>query len=174
MFQSELNIPKERVAVLIGKRGAVKRKLQYRTKTKSTVSKDGDVFIEGEDNLYVLIAASIIKAIGRGFNPEVALLLCNEQNVFELIKITEVTKKSKKSLLRVKSRLIGTNGKARRTIEKLTGTHIVIYGKTVGIIGEINAVYIAKKAVERLLQGAKHGNAYKYVQGCMKKATQEA
>ena len=174
MFQSELNIPKDRVPMLIGKKGEIKRKIQQKTKTTVTVSKEGDVFIEGEDNLHVLIVVSVVKAIARGFNPEIAFLLFNEHNVFELVDMTHITKKSKKSLARVKSRLIGTDGKARKTIEKLTGTHIVIYGKTVGIIGEFNNVHIAKKAVERLLQGAKHGNAYNYIQDRLKKETEFA
>ena len=43
-----------------------------------------------------------------------------------------------------------------------------------GIIGEFNNVHIAKKAVERLLQGAKHGNAYNYIQDRLKKETEFA
>ena len=43
MYEEELKIPKDRVAVLIGKKGETKRAIQSRTKTKIRVSKEGDV-----------------------------------------------------------------------------------------------------------------------------------
>jgi ribosomal RNA assembly protein len=64
-------------------------------------------------------------------------------------------------MLRQKSRIIGTKGKARNSIEKMTNTNICVYGKTVCIIGKTETVVLAKQAVESLLTGAPHGNVYK-------------
>ena len=73
-FVYELKIPKERVAVLIGKEGSVKEDIESSTKTKIKVdSKEGDVFISGEDGLGMYNAKEVIIAVGRGFNPETAL-----------------------------------------------------------------------------------------------------
>ena len=75
-FAYELRIPKERVAVLIGKKGEVKRGLEHATKTKITVQSDeGEVNITGKDALLLYLAREIIRAIGRGFNPDVAQVL---------------------------------------------------------------------------------------------------
>lgn len=156
-----VKIPKERVAVLIGEKGRTKRQVEKETQTKLTIdSKEGVVTIEGKDSYQVYLTTHIIKAIARGFNPDKALNLLNEGYGFEIIIITDVVGKSKNTVQRQKARLIGTKGKARTTLETLTDTEIVIYGKTVCIIGEALNVILAKQAVERLLQGAKHGNVY--------------
>ena len=64
----------------------------------------------------------------------------------------------------MKGRLIGTEGKARKTIETLTDCYISVYGKTVAIIGEVRDVSLARSAVEGLLRGAPHGNIYKWLE----------
>lgn len=164
-MSEELKIPKERIAVLIGEKGVTKRKIQKLTNTKLIVSsKDGDVSIDGEDNYKVFVTHNIIKAIARGFNPNTALKLLKEDYTFDIISLHEFAGKSKKQEERMKSRAIGTDGKARRTLEKMTNTNISIYGKTIGIIGSLEDVYLAKKALTKLLQGSPHTNVYKFIE----------
>ena len=161
---NELKIPRERVAILIGKKGADKKKLEKKTNTKINVGKEGDVEVSAEDNFDVFLTCNIIKAIARGFNPDIALTLLDEENCLEIINIIEEIGKSKKKLIRMKSRVIGTKGKAKHLIEKITNTNISIYGKTIAIIGRIDYVLIAKQAVLKLLQGSRHGNVYKFIE----------
>lgn len=52
---------------------------------------------------------------------------------------------------------------------KITETNIVVYGKTVSIIGEVENVGICKAGIEKLLKGAPHSNVYKYIIDEMKK-----
>ena len=106
----------------------------------------------------------IIKAIGRGFNPEIALLLLNEDICFELIDLKNIIGKSKAKLSRIKSRLIGTQGKCRKLIEKICKVHICIYGRTVGVIGKIENVHIARAAIRDILKGAPHGPVYRTIE----------
>ena len=77
-FHYEIKIPKQRIAVLIGKAGSVKKKLEEDTNTKISVdSEEGEVFVKGEDAISLYNTNQIITAIGRGFNPEIAeLLIC--------------------------------------------------------------------------------------------------
>ena len=163
MFSTELRIPKERIAVLIGKNGETKRKVEKKADIKLRISKEGEVNISSEDNVAIFISTNVIRAIGRGCNPDIALQLIDEKNALELINIQDFTGKSIDKMNRLRARLIGTEGKARKTIEKLTNTDIVIYGKTVAIIGEIIEVAFAKNAIEKLLGGSPHGNVYKYI-----------
>ena len=159
----QLKIPKQRVPMLVGTKGATKRKIQKLTSTKIKVnSEDGDVFIEGEP-INQFNCLNIIKAIGRGFNPDIALKLLNEEYTLEIVPIEEFSR-NKRDLIRIRSRLIGTEGKARTNIESMTDTNIVIYGKTVGIIGKITDVMLARQGIINLLQGAKHGNVYSYIE----------
>ncbi|MFW5902419.1 MAG: KH domain-containing protein, partial [archaeon] len=62
---------------------------------------------------------------------------------------------------RVKSRIIGKEGKTRNTLEKLSKTHISIKGKTVSIIGEIDRINLAKRGLLKLIQGTPHSAVYK-------------
>ncbi|MBS3097264.1 RNA-processing protein [Candidatus Woesearchaeota archaeon] len=161
----ELRVPKDRVAVLIGKDGKVKKEIELDTKTKISIdSKEGDIFITGEDALGLYNAREVVKAVGRGFNPEVALLLLKPDYSFEMIDVQEYAGKSKEKLLRLKGRVIGEEGKSRRIIEELTESYVSIYGKTVSVIGSIESVAIAKQAIESLLKGATHASVYKFLE----------
>src|SRR3989338_2288700 len=102
-FQYELKIPRERIAVLIGKEGLIKKQIEEETKTEIKVdSKEGDIFIFGDDGLKLYNAKEVIKAIGRGFNPEIALLLMNTDYIFEVVNLNEFATKSKETLMRLK------------------------------------------------------------------------
>ena len=81
-YSYELKIPKDRVAVLIGKSGNIKKEVEDATKSKIDIdSKEGDVIVSGMDSVGIFSAREVIKAIARGFNPETALLLLFCQGV---------------------------------------------------------------------------------------------
>ena len=163
-YSYELRIPKERVAVLIGKNGETKESLEQETKVKIAVdSKEGEVSITGEDALSLFTVREIIRAIGRGFNPEIARLLLKPDYCFELLSLNEIAK-GKSDLLRIKGRIIGAEGKSRRLIEELTESYICVYGKTVGIIGEPENVSMAKRAIESLISGSPHSSVYRWLE----------
>ena len=65
---------------------------------------------------------------------------------------------------RLKGRVIGEKGKSRRVIEELTGCHISVYGKTIGIIGEASDVHLAHQAVGMLLQGSMHKTVFQFLE----------
>lgn len=165
MFQECIKIPKRRIAVLIGEKGKVKRELQKLTSTTLKIDSDeGDVTIISEESIDVFNTKPIVQAIARGFNPEIAFKLLEEENCLEIIDITDFSLKSKKKLIRLKSRIIGAKGKARKNIEMLTHTDISVYGKTVSIIGTQENTYLAKRAIQNLLQGSRHGKVYGFIE----------
>ncbi|MFH1376157.1 MAG: KH domain-containing protein [Candidatus Woesearchaeota archaeon] len=164
-MEETIKIPKDRVAVLIGEKGSTKRDIQRKTKTKLEInSQEGDVKVEGEDSLNVFLTVQVVKAVGRGFNPDIALILLKENYQMEIINIKDYCRTTRNDQERVKSRIIGKRGKARTTLENMTNTNISIYGKTVSIIGPTENVFLAKRAVEKLLQGTPHGNLYKWIE----------
>lgn len=163
-FSYELKIPEERVAVLVGTKGETKKEIEKLTKSNLDISKEGDVIITGEDALLLYTCQDIVKAIARGFNPKIALLLLKQDYAFEMIDMKDVAGKSKNTLQRLKGRVIGKGGKAREEIERLTGTYISVYGKTVGIIGEQQQVTLAHEAIAMLLKGAMHKTVYTFLE----------
>lgn len=165
----ELKIPKDRVAVLIGKEGTIKKTLEQETNTSINVdSKEGDVSISAEDGLSIYTAKQIILAIGRGFNPEIALLLLKTDYLFEVINLKDYAR-SKNDSGRLKGRVIGTKGKTREIIEEMTKCYVSVYGKTISIIGEADHIASARKAVEILLKGSTHSTVYKFLERERKK-----
>ncbi|MAG91090.1 RNA-processing protein [Candidatus Woesearchaeota archaeon] len=164
-YSYELKVPKSRVAVIIGKEGSVKKDLEESTKTKLEIdSKEGDVFVSGEDALGLYTAREIIKAIGRGFNPDIAKLLLKPDYIFEVVDLKEFIGKSKDAMLRLKGRVIGKEGKSRRLIEELTECDISVFGRTIGIIGDPESAASARQAVESLLRGSNHSTVYKWLE----------
>jgi len=162
-FSYDMRIPKDRVAVLIGVEGSVKGKIERETACKIDIdSKEGEVFIFGVDGLQIFTAKAIVSAIGRGFNPKIALQLLKQDYSFELIDLNDYAKKDHHE--RLKGRIIGRRGKSRKLIEDFTQTNVCVYGKTVGIVGRVEYVSVAKRACTQLLEGSAHATVYKWLE----------
>jgi ribosomal RNA assembly protein len=164
-----LKIPRERVGVVIGKNGITKDEIEKLTKTEIIVdSEAGSVAIspteKTEDPLAVWKARYIVKAIGRGFNPEISFKLMGDEIILEIINLPDYVGKSKKAILRQKARIIGKDGRTKDIITDMTGVDISIYGKTVSIIGDMEQIHIAKEAVEMILNGVRHKTVYAFLE----------
>lgn len=164
-FSYEIRIPKERIAVLIGPKGKIKKDIEDATHAHLDIdSTEGDVILRGEDSLGMYSAREVIKAIGRGFNPDIAMLLLHQDYTLEILNLPDYLGKSKNKMIRLKGRVIGEGGKTRHLIEEHTETSISVYGKTICIIGKIENAGIAKKAIEDLLSGAPHAAVYRWLE----------
>ncbi len=159
-----LKIPKDRIAVLIGKKGEIKQKIEKATSTNIKIdSEEGDVEIRGLDPLLLFDAREIVLAVGRGFNPELTFLLLKVDYSLEILDVYDFAK-TKNALTRIRGRIIGSEGKSRQIIEELTGAYISVYGKTVALIGNVESLSLARRAIEMLLSGSPHRNVYKWLE----------
>ena len=152
-----LKIPQERIKVLNENHGKIKKEIEKLTNTKIQITEGVDISGEAID---VMTAANIVKAIGRGFDPDIAFDLVDEEKTLHIITLQE----TEKSVKRIKSRIIGTGGRARKNIEGLTKTNLSIYGKTVSIIGTYDNVEKARIAIEKLISGSMHRTVYKHLE----------
>jgi ribosomal RNA assembly protein len=156
-----VRIPEERVAVVIGPGGATKRSIEKRTGAVLEIdAAEGSVVVRSDDSgdpMGAMQARDIVLAIGRGFSPERAARLLKEGTYLGVIDIKRVTgRKEKAALWRVRSRLIGTEGRARARIEELSGASVSVFGSTVALIGQEKQLVSATRAVELLLRGSEH------------------
>ncbi len=161
-----LRIPYERIAVLIGPKGKTKKDIEGKTNCNIQIdSNSGEVEInyEGSNESELFKAANIVKAIGRGFSPEHAFALQDDESAFETVNLVELVGKSSAALLSKKGRVIGKKGRARKKIEEETETYISVYGKTVSIIGKPENIKRALRAIEMLLQGSEHKIVFNYL-----------
>ena len=172
-----LKIPMERVGVLIGQKGETKRNLEELSSLKINIdSNQGEVVIddhEADDPLVVIKIENIIKAIGRGFSPDRALRLMNDDADFFTFNLYDYVGKKEAHVRRLKSRVIGKEGKTKRVLEELTDATISIYGHTVSVISDIVRMNILKKSIDMLLTGSTHATVYKFVETQMKELRRE-
>jgi len=162
-------LPLDRIGVLIGHDGRVKEEIMKRTNTRITIdSKTGTVIIEpaspSTTALQLMKARDIVRAIAYGFSPERAFRLLDEDQILIIIDLRQYVGDRPNHLQRVKGRIIGEEGKARRTIEEVTGTYISIYRDYVAIIGDYESANIAKEAIEMLVQGRQHSTVYRFLE----------
>ena len=150
-----VRIPEARKAVLIGKNGSTKKKIEKSTGVSIEV--DEGVVIEGEA-LGVFTASKMVKAIGRGFTPQEATALLTEDFDLYIMPVSG-TKKRRETKI---ARLIGRQGSAKDQLEEYTGAKIAVQGKTVAVIGTYTEISNAVRAIEDLLAGSRHASVYKH------------
>ncbi|ACL11414.1 Predicted RNA-binding protein (contains KH domains) [Desulfurococcus amylolyticus 1221n] len=162
-------LPLERIGVLLGDNGRVKKEIEVKTRTILTVdSETGSVIIEPAfpetTSLELMKARDIVRAVAYGFSPERAFKLFDEDQILLVIDVRQYVGDKPNHVKRVLGRVIGEDGKARRVLEETTGTYISVYEPYVAIIGDYESANIARTAIEMLVEGRTHATVYKYVE----------
>ena len=169
-FQHNIKLPRERIAVLIGKGGRIKQDIEKRCGVEIEIdSESGDAVVTtGEkkpiEHMEMFKAVEIITAISRGFSPQRAMRLLEGEEMFQQIDLRDYTGRSPNALARIKGRIIGEGGKSRRTIEELSGASMSVYGHTVCMIGTYHELRLATDAIDMLCKGSMHKSAYNMLQ----------
>ena len=134
-----------------GRKGSTRRALEKATKSSLHIdSNSGDVSVvwdEEFDPILRMKLPDVIRAIGRGMNPDRALQLLKDDHHLRLYDMREYVGKNPNQQRRIRSRLIGRNGRIRELIEEHSGSEVTIYGSTVVIIGDEDALPLAGQAV---------------------------
>ena len=162
-FNYEIQVPEERIPILIGSGGSVKNEISRRCNVKIRIQSDtGRLLITPNSNKKddFLKAIEIVRAITHGFSPDNAFRLLDDDNSMQIIDFRDFISKSPNSILRMKGRVIGESGKTRKTIQELTGCLISVYHHTVALIGSYNEIKIAHDAIMLLLKGKSHKSVY--------------
>jgi ribosomal RNA assembly protein len=161
-----IKIPEERVGVLIGPDGSMKKLIEEKSKTLLEIdSESGTVTIESsEDPLMVMRVSDLVRAIGRGFSPERALAILDDEML--MLDVMDLSKMvgTQSDMARLKGRIIGKDGKTREIMERLSGSKVSVYGKTIALIGYPDQIRVSRAAIEMLLDGAPHGNVYSFLE----------
>jgi ribosomal RNA assembly protein len=106
----------------------------------------------------------LVRAIGRGFSPERALpVLDDDMLMLDVLDLSKMVG-TKSDMARMKGRIIGKDGRTREIMERLSGAKVSVYGKTVALLGYPEQIRIARAAIEMLLEGAPHGNVYSFLE----------
>jgi ribosomal RNA assembly protein len=154
------------MGVLIGREGSTKASIEDAFTAQLLIqSQSGVVEIiprEGSDDpTTILRARDVVLAIARGFSPDRALTLVDDDIVLDIIDLRGTFGKNDREIARLKGRVIGREGKIRMLIEEMTDAKISVYGHTIAILGEYETVTAAREAIELLLKGKQHSTVYK-------------
>lgn len=149
---------KEGLARLLKDDSKLLREAEARTSTTIKES-DGALDIEGEaGNDWV--AEQVLRALTAGFPPERAFKLTNDEWFLEEVDIEAAMRGSRRGVERQKARIIGAGGKAKKTLEELSGAYLSISGDRVVILGRYEDIAGAREAVLEMLEGTPHANVY--------------
>jgi ribosomal RNA assembly protein len=166
-----MKIGKNRIAVLIGRDGKVKKDIETSLGVKINLdSKTGacEILPNIDDLNYmplnIFTAQKIVNAINRGFNPIKAMKLLEDDYDLEVINLMVVLGKSDKRIKRVKGRVIGRNGEVRKAIERYAESFVSVYGKTISVIADYDNLQIARKAITMLINGIPHHVVLKFLE----------
>ena len=174
-FQHLIKVPDDRIGVLIGKNGRVKREIEDKCKVQIEIdSQNGDAVISSASatlsEMQPFKAIEIISAISRGFSPQRAYRLFeDEELMLQIIDLKDYTGKSANAMDRIKGRIIGQSGKSRKTIEELSGVYMSVSGHSVALIGKYEEVRLANDAVTMILKGSTHKTVYTMLQDARRK-----
>jgi ribosomal RNA assembly protein len=154
-----IKIPEKRRDILKKYDNLIK-KIEEFTNTK--VELNDEITIEG-NSVDIFQTKNIIKAFGRGFDLDDCFSLLEDEYGLEIIDLSEITK-SRERLKVLKGRIIGTDGKTKKYIEKYADVKTSIFGKTVGIIGKWDKINIAREAIMKLIRGCTHQMLYRWLE----------
>jgi len=162
-----LPVSLERIGVIIGKNGSNKERLEKAFRVKIFVDSENCFvkIVPGPDAspLDVLKAQNAVRAIAHGFSVDDALLLTDDNYLFDLIDIRDYAR-NENELKRIVGRVIGERGKTKRIIQELAKVRMVVFrNRFVGLIGPYENVTIARQAVEMICQGAPHRAVYRFL-----------
>ena len=119
------------------------------------------VTVEG-DPLNEYEASIILDAINFGFSTYKALTVKDENMVFRILNIKNFTRK--KNLKEVRARIIGKQGKTKKTIENISGALIVIKDNEIGLLVDAEKMDEIITGITNLLRGTKQSNTYRYLE----------
>lgn len=126
------------------------------------ISMEGKKLVIDGEALDEYEALQILEAISFGFSAKQAQKLIDRDFTFRRTNIKKFTHRTDKEAVR--ARIIGKEGKVKKTLETLTDSDIIIRGNEIGIIcpeADINGVITA---LANLIRGSKTSNIYGFLE----------
>ena len=137
-----------------------RKKLEERLKVKIDNSGKEITITGNPEDEY--IAVKVIEALDFGFPFSIALLIKEDDLLFEALNIKDHTRR--KDLEVVRARIIGKKGKTLRTLTELTKCHFELKGNQLGILGDPEHIRYAQESAISLIRCAKQANVYAFLE----------
>jgi ribosomal RNA assembly protein len=166
-------LPFDNIEHFMSEFNSIKNDIETRLKIKLDIDRNNSlVTIEPISNetspADMMKAKDVIQAISIGFSKEDIIDLLDEDSVLLIIDIKSKVGDSANHIKRVMGRIIGEDGRAKKTIEEITGTIIHVGNNMVGIIGDYDRAIIAQHGIDLLIEGKMHSTVYKRLESMMR------
>ena len=119
-MQTKFNvtIPQDRIGALVGEEGEIKQRIESTFRAKLNINSESGIVeltlvSEEGDAASLLKARDIVTAIGRGFSPDRAFALRDDEIILDIIDLREIFGRNEDTISRIKGRVIGRGGKTR-------------------------------------------------------------
>ena len=139
------------------------RDLSTKTGAKISRNSEGDLQLEGEGGSE-WFAEQVLTALVLGFEYKRALKMLNDEFFLEVIDLNAAMWGKKNRIEQMKGRIIGTEGKAKATLEYLSDCWMSISDDKVALLGRYEDLKTAKAGVLKLLEGKSHGTVYSFLE----------
>jgi len=139
------------------------RDLGRKTGAKITRTAEGVLTLDGEGGSE-WFAEQVLNAIALGFDYKKAQKMLNDEYFLDVIDLNQALWGKKTRIQQMKGRIIGTEGKAKATLEILSDCWINILDDKVALLGRFEDLKNAKEAVIKLLEGKTHGTVYAFLE----------
>ncbi|MEK6918556.1 MAG: hypothetical protein AABW73_00810 [Nanoarchaeota archaeon] len=113
-----------------------------------------------EENIYD--CEKVFEALEADYEIQIALLLANPEYLMETMHIRDYSRRT--NIADVRARIIGTKGKTKKLMEKLSDSVMKIKGNTIYIIGIAEEIRATMTAVEKLIRGSAQGKVYGFLE----------
>ncbi|MBU5689989.1 MAG: KH domain-containing protein [Candidatus Aenigmatarchaeota archaeon] len=154
-----IKVPQKYRKILL-KNQELKSEIERATNTKLSIKDDVEIEGEGFD---VFVAKNVLKAFSRGFSVQDALKLLDDNYSIDIINLSDFVNTDNRMKV-IASRIIGSQGKTKKYIERYTNTKIAVSGKTVSIIGTWDQVNKAREAIMMFIKGSSHKTVYRWLE----------
>ncbi len=158
-----LGVPRNRIAAF---KSEVLKQAGERGGVSLSLDEDaGSITIESrnENGGREWIAEQVLRAIALGFEPKHAFKLFNDDFFLEEIDLKQALGKEK-AIERQKARVIGSEGKVKKTIESLSGAFLAVGSDSIAVLGRYEDLRLAKDAVYQLLEGKQVTTVYAFLE----------
>jgi len=113
MEEEKYYLNKDRMSVFIGSNGETKKQLEKIFECNINInSENGEILASSENSINLFVLGHVINAINYGHNPKNAMLLEDENFVFDIIDVKTLVRDNSRLKI-VLGRIIGKEGSTR-------------------------------------------------------------
>lgn len=168
-------IPPERVQILLSKNGEIRNLLEHKLGIRMEIDEEtGSISVkyppESAENYFLV--KKVTDGISAGFSEADIREMIEKDLALVIVDLEEYISRLS-HISRIKGRIIGQKGRAKKKIEDYSRCKISIYQNLVGILGPEENIELAREAVIKLVKGFEHQTVYRFMEARLRRMKED-